>query len=64
MTSLSRRDFLKLGGLSLGSLAFSPSLGDFTNFEDNDLVRVATEFRQCIQPRNRQELHYLDLVSG
>jgi lipoprotein-anchoring transpeptidase ErfK/SrfK len=42
MTSLSRRDFLKLGGLSLGSLAFSPSLGDFINFEDNDLVRVAT----------------------
>ncbi len=42
MTSLSRRDFLKLGGLSLGSLAFSPSLGDFANFEDSDLVRVAT----------------------
>ena len=42
MTSLSRRDFLKLGGLSVGSLAFSPSLGDFINFEDNDLVRVAT----------------------
>ena len=42
MTSLSRRDFLKLGGLSLGSLAFTPSLGDFINFDDNDLVRVAT----------------------
>jgi hypothetical protein len=42
MPSLSRRDFLKLGGLSLGSLAFSPRLDDFINFEDNDLVRVAT----------------------
>ena len=43
MTSLSRRDFLKLGGLSLGSLAFSPSLGNFFDFDDSDLVRVATE---------------------
>ena len=42
MKSLSRRDFLKLGGLSLGSLAFSPSLGEFFNFDDSDLVRVAT----------------------
>lgn len=43
MTSLSRRDFLKLGGLSLGSLAFSPSLGSFFNFDDSNLVRVATD---------------------
>src|SRR5829696_4562846 len=42
MTSLSRRDFLKLGGLSLGSLAFSPSLGNYFNFDDSDLVRIAT----------------------
>src|SRR5687768_7246453 len=39
---LSRRDFLKLGGLSLGSLAFSPSLKDFTGFDDSFIVRVAT----------------------
>jgi L,D-transpeptidase catalytic domain len=43
MRSLSRRDFLKLGGLSLGSLAFSPSLDQLVGFDDSDLVRVATE---------------------
>ncbi|HEX5840486.1 MAG TPA: hypothetical protein VFY26_21785, partial [Anaerolineales bacterium] len=43
MTSLSRRDFLKLGGLSLGSLAFSPSLSNYFDFDDSELVRVATE---------------------
>ena len=42
MTALSRRDFLKLGGLSLGSLAFSPSLTNFTDFDDSFVVRVAT----------------------
>ena len=43
MTNLSRRDFLKLGGLSLGSLAFSPSLRNLLDFDDSNLVRVATE---------------------
>lgn len=42
MSTLSRRDFLKLGGLSLGSLAFSPSLRGLTSFDDRFLVRVAT----------------------
>lgn len=42
MTNLSRRDFLKLGGLSLGSLAFSPSLGSLLDFDDSNFVRVAT----------------------
>jgi lipoprotein-anchoring transpeptidase ErfK/SrfK len=42
MASLSRRDFLKLGGLSLGSLAFTPSMGNLFNFDDSNLVRVAT----------------------
>ena len=40
---LSRRDFLKLGGLSLGSLGFSPSVGNFLDFDDSNLVRVATK---------------------
>ncbi|HUI89583.1 MAG TPA: L,D-transpeptidase [Anaerolineales bacterium] len=45
--SFSRRDVLKLGGLSLGSLAFTrfaPSIfpSGFINFDDADLVRVAT----------------------
>ena len=39
---VSRRDFLKLGGLSLGSLAFSPSLKNLTGFDDSFVVRVAT----------------------
>ena len=42
MTKLSRRDFLKLGGLGLGSLAFTPALTHQFNFDDSDLVRVAT----------------------
>lgn len=42
MSTLSRRDFLKLGGLSLGSFAFSPSLRNFLDFDDSNLVRVAT----------------------
>lgn len=43
MNKFSRRDFLKLGGLSLGSLAFSPSLNTLTGFDDTSMVRVATD---------------------
>ena len=42
MTKLTRRDFLKLGGLSIGSLAFTPSLVDSLSFDDSNLIRVAT----------------------
>lgn len=42
MTKISRRDILKLGGLSFGSLAFSPSLTSSLSFDDSSLVRVAT----------------------
>ena len=42
MSNLSRRDFLKLGGLSLGSLAFGPALGKYIDFDDSNLIRVAT----------------------
>lgn len=42
MSSLSRRDFLKLGGLSLGALAFTPALRTTLGFDDSNLVRVAT----------------------
>jgi lipoprotein-anchoring transpeptidase ErfK/SrfK len=41
MKPISRLNFLKLGGLSLASLAFSPFLPEFTEFDDIDLVRVA-----------------------
>jgi hypothetical protein len=43
MPKLSRRDFLKLGGLSLGSFAFTPSLSLDMGFDDSNLVRVATK---------------------
>ena len=42
MKHISRRDFLKLGGLSLGTLAFTPSLQGLIGFDDSNLVRVAT----------------------
>ena len=43
MTGISRRDFLKLGGLALGTLAFSPLLTNRSGFDDASLVRVATK---------------------
>ncbi len=46
MKPISRRDFLKLGGLALASLAFTPFLPEFTEFEDIDLVRVAYRLGQ------------------
>lgn len=43
MTSISRRDFLKLSVLAFGSMAFSSGKGDFGLFDDRMLVRVATD---------------------
>lgn len=43
MSILSRRDFLKLGGLALGSLAFAPQRVPSSGFDDGTLVRVATD---------------------
>jgi len=40
MNPISRRDFLKLSALAMGSLAFTPFLPEITDFEDADLVRV------------------------
>ncbi len=42
MKSISRRDFLKLGSLSLAGMAFTSFLPEITGFEDVELVRVAT----------------------
>lgn len=41
MRPISRRDFLKLSALALGSLAFTPFFPEITAFEDANLVRVA-----------------------
>lgn len=42
MSKLSRRDFLKLSGLALGGLAFSPFQPGRFDFGDANVVRVAT----------------------
>ena len=43
MKQISRRNFLKIGGLALASLAFTSFLPEFGEFEDIDLVRVAKD---------------------
>jgi lipoprotein-anchoring transpeptidase ErfK/SrfK len=42
MKRINRRDFLKLSGLTLGGLAFSPFLPGLTDFDDSLVVRIAT----------------------
>lgn len=42
MNSLSRRDFLKISGLALGGLAFTPFLPGLTDFDDSFVVRIGT----------------------
>jgi len=39
---INRRDFLKLSGLTLGGLAFSPFLPGLTDFDDGLVVRIGT----------------------
>lgn len=43
MSTLSRRDFLKLSALALGNLAFAPIKERLNLFDDRMLVRVATK---------------------
>ena len=63
-SQFSRRDFLKLGGLSLGGLAFSPFLPGLTSFDDSFVVRIATAempVRKEPTDESRIELtHYRD----
>ena len=42
MTKLTRRDFLKLSGMTLGGMVFSPLASGWNAFEDAQFVRVAT----------------------
>jgi hypothetical protein len=42
MKTLSRRDFLKLAGLSLGGLAFRPFFGSGDQLDEGEMVRVAS----------------------
>ena len=41
MQPISRRDFLKLGALALGGMAFTSYLPEFTPYDDSELARVA-----------------------
>lgn len=43
MKRISRRDFLKLSALGVGTMAFSSNKGKFDLFDDRMLVRVATD---------------------
>ena len=42
-SNFSRRDFLKLSGLGLTSLAVGRFVPDFGNFDDSNLIRIATK---------------------
>jgi len=56
MNNLSRRDFLKLGGLALGTLAFSPLTSLPSSFGDGSLVRVATDSVSVYQEPSDQSV--------
>jgi lipoprotein-anchoring transpeptidase ErfK/SrfK len=56
MNNFSRRDFLKLSGLALGSLAFSPLIPSLSSFDDGSLVRVATASVSVYQAPSDQSL--------
>ena len=64
MKRITRRDFLKVGGLTLGGLAFSPFLPGLTDFDDSFVVRIATKdmpVRKEPTDKSRIELsHYRD----
>ncbi|MDD5467471.1 MAG: L,D-transpeptidase [Anaerolineales bacterium] len=54
---LTRRDFLKLGGLALSSLAFTPVFPQFDELGYGDLVRVAIkEVDLHSQPNDKSEI--------
>jgi lipoprotein-anchoring transpeptidase ErfK/SrfK len=66
-SKFSRRDFLKLGGLTMSGLAFSPFVPNLTDFDDSFVVRIATEqmpVRKTASDESRIELTWYrdDLV--
>ena len=56
MTLISRRDFLKLGSLSLTGLVFSPFLPNLGKFDDAEQVRVATQSVSVYREPNDQSV--------
>ncbi len=71
----SRRDFLKVSGLALGSLAVPPFVPGLSDFDDSNLLRIATaeqpvrreptDDSPIVRMLHRDELvHYYDLVKA
>lgn len=56
MALISRRDFLKLGSLSLTGLVFSPFLPNLGRFDDIEQARVTTNSVSVFQAPNDQSL--------
>jgi lipoprotein-anchoring transpeptidase ErfK/SrfK len=58
MKSLSRRDFLKLSGVTLGGLAFSPFMPGLTSFDDSFVVRIGTvEMPVRVEPNDKSRIY-------
>lgn len=58
MKPITRRDFLKLSGFTLGGLAFSPFLPGLTNFDDSFMVRIATaEMPVRMEPTDESRIY-------
>ena len=55
--NISRRDFLKIGGLSLGTLAFTPFVPRESDQDYGDLARVAiSEVDVYAEPRDGAQI--------
>jgi lipoprotein-anchoring transpeptidase ErfK/SrfK len=58
MKSFSRRDFLKLSGLTLGGLAFTPFLPGLTDFDDSFVVRIASaDMPVRVEPSDKSRIY-------
>ncbi|MGC1375114.1 MAG: L,D-transpeptidase family protein [Anaerolineales bacterium] len=56
-SKISRRDFLKLAGVALGGLAFSPYAPALSQFDDSQLIRVATtQLSVYSQPNDKSRI--------
>ncbi len=54
----SRRDILRLGGMTLGSLAYTTFLPELNSFDDSDMIRVATKAVSIYdQPNDKSKIN-------
>jgi lipoprotein-anchoring transpeptidase ErfK/SrfK len=74
-SEFSRRDFLKVGSLAMGGMVLSPFVPALTDFDDSNMVRIATaelpvrreptDESAIVRTLYRDELiHYYDLVKA